>query len=151
METFYTEDKILELVEKFETRKLLKEDWTHHAHLTVAVWHIKNYDLYEAICRLKSGIILLNSFHQTENTGMGGYHETITIFWATIIHIYLSMYKELSLEELVNSFLKSNLSDKNIVFKFYDRNNLMTPKLRAIYEMPVSGELDKFTVGKYLQ
>ena len=150
MEVFYNENQISELVEKFKTRKLSKADWTHHAHLTVAVWHIKNYDFFEAVCRLKSGIILLNDFHQTDNTSTGGYHETITIFWATIINIYMSMFEELSLKELTNGFLNSNLSDKNLLFKFYDKSYLMTPSLRAIHEIPTLTKLNQFTVENLL-
>ncbi|TAH19938.1 MAG: hypothetical protein EAZ08_07715 [Cytophagales bacterium] len=150
MEVSYTEDLILKLVEQFRTKKLSKEDWTHHAHLIVAVWHIKNYDFFEAVCRLKSGIILLNDFHQTENTSKSGYHETITIFWANAIKLYISMFRELPLEQLVNNFLTSNLSNKDILFKFYDRANLMTANLRTIYEAPMLKELNELAVRDIL-
>ncbi len=150
MEVCYSKHQISQLVENFKTRKLPKADWTHHAHLTVAVWHIKNHDFFEAVCQLKSGIILLNDSHQTENTSKSGYHETITIFWASVIQMYASLFRELPLEQLVNGFLNSNLSDKNLLFKFYDRTTLMTASLRTIYEAPILSELNKSTISEIL-
>ena len=64
------------LIEKFNNVTLPKSEWTHHAHLTVALWYLHTYEFDEAVWRLKSGIILLNNFHGTENTNVSGYHET---------------------------------------------------------------------------
>ena len=65
----------------FSDRILDKSLWTHEAHITTAIWYLMKYEKEDALCRLRSGIISYNLAVGGENTGMGGYHETITVFW----------------------------------------------------------------------
>ncbi len=46
--TFRTADEILALVRRFEDCTLPREEWTHAAHLTVALWHLLQFDWPEA-------------------------------------------------------------------------------------------------------
>jgi len=50
---------LLPVVEKFNNVTLPKSEWTHHAHLTVALWYVDNYEFDDAVCRLKFGIIFI--------------------------------------------------------------------------------------------
>lgn len=146
----YTIDQIELLAEKFRNQTLLKEEWTHHSHLIVALWFVSKYDFYEAVCRLKSGIIQLNAFHKTENTSSSGYHETLTIFWAKIIHLYISSNQQLPLVSLVNNFLNSGLSSRSLPFEFYDKNELLSSEYRCIYGEPKLKEINKSEIESIL-
>jgi hypothetical protein len=131
---FYPKKNIELLVEKFNRQTLVKEEWTHDLHLLVGIWYVKNFDFFDAVCRLKSGIILLNNSHKNENTGNSGYHETLTVFWASVIFYYIELKEENSdIEEIVNGFLQSPLADKNLPFEFYTRENLLSGEYRALY------------------
>ena len=130
------------LIEKFNTSTLPKSDWTHHAHLTVALWYVDNYEFDDAICRLRSGIILLNKFNDTENTDRSGYHETLTIFWAKVISIYIQLNPLSSLKELHENLLKSTVADKELPFQFYLKREIRSPAYRAVYHEPTLQRLD---------
>lgn len=130
---------------------LSKKDWTHESHLIVATCFLAQYEYADAICKIKSGIILLNKGHGTTNSGTGGYHETITIFYCKVIFTFLETQREKTLEELVNNFLNSRLAEKNLPFDFYDRQVLMTPNYRAVYHNETKRIIDKNTIAEYLQ
>lgn len=142
----YSVENIEFLVDKFNNQSFLKSEWTHETHLVVGIYFLKNYNFYEAVCRLKSGIILLNKSHQTSNTSDGGYHETLTIFWAKIIRTYLELRQANSIEILVNTFLNSSLADKELAFKFYDKKRLLSPHYRTFYIKENRLAIDKVTI-----
>jgi hypothetical protein len=146
----YTKAQIDSLVEKFNGQTLPKSDWTHLAHLIVGISYLNAYSFYDAVCRLKSGIILLNYSQQTLNTDNSGYHETITIFWSKVIKIYISLHNNLSVEQLVNSFLSSSLADTNLPFVFYEKQFLLSPHCRTIYIEPQLQPLDTLTINNIL-
>lgn len=142
----YTNDQICLLVDKFKNKTLLKENWTHQAHLTVAVWYVKNYEFYDAICRIKSGIMNLNTVHNTENTGNSGYHETLTIFWMKIVELFVKSNINYNTEQLVNKFLKSTLSNKDLPFKFYTKELLLSVSPRSLYFEPILRKIDESVI-----
>jgi hypothetical protein len=145
----YTKKQIDLLVKKFLERTLPTSEWTHEAHLIVGIWHCANYDFFEAVCRIKSGIILLNQHHGTKNKGNSGYHETLTIFWSKIITAYISMNIEAAIDQLVNSFLNSPLADRSLPFEFYEKEKLMSKEMRAVYHESCLQTIDELTIKKY--
>ncbi|MBC7487146.1 MAG: hypothetical protein H7282_10390 [Cytophagaceae bacterium] len=121
------------LIEKFNLTSLEKSAWTHDAHLIVALWHIKNLEFADAICQLRSKIILLNHFHGTSNTKETGYHETLTVFWAKTIAAYIKKHPTFSFEETVDSFLNSSFAIRELPFEFYKREEILSSDYRAVY------------------
>jgi len=134
------------LIEKFNKTTLPKSEWTHHAHLTVALWYVDNYEFYDAICRLRSGIVLLNKFHGTDNTDRSGYHETLTIFWAKVISIYIELNPLNSLKELHENLLRSTVANRELPFEFYLKEEILSPAYRAVYHEPTLQKLDVDTI-----
>lgn len=45
--------KLEDIVDKFNSQILPKENWTHEAHLTVAIWYCKSYDMRKALDLLR--------------------------------------------------------------------------------------------------
>lgn len=135
-EIYQSEAEITTLFERFCSRTLEKEKWTHAAHLTVGLCFLKQFEKFEATCRMKSGIVSYNLSVGGENTGSGGYHETMTIFWMEVLDFYVREFPEYSLPALCNRFLQSPLADKKLPFYFYDQELLMSPLYRSRYVAP---------------
>lgn len=128
---------LTDFIRLFEQRNLPAKYWTHEAHLTVAVWYLSQYSKDEASCLLRAGIIAYNVASGGKNTPTGGYHESITLFWIDIIHAFLQkIKKDLSIEEKIQQFLASPFSDKNILFEYYKKEELMSIKARARWIAP---------------
>src|ERR1043165_5805414 len=53
--TFRTSEEMFELLRRFEDCTLPREEWTHAAHLTVALWHLLQFDWPEACARVRAG------------------------------------------------------------------------------------------------
>ncbi len=146
MAFYKTEVEIEMLVSAFRERTLAKEAWTHAAHLTVAIWHLKQYDLEDATCRVKSGIISYNLSMGGENTGTGGYHETMTLFWMDVLYYFVAANTHLTLKDTCNQFLQSKLADKALPFEYYTKETILSSKARARSIPPDKKELSRDSV-----
>jgi hypothetical protein len=87
-----TNEDLEAFMSAFEALSLPKKDWTHAAHLAVGALYCLRYGEHEALGRLRIGIRRLNESHNVENSDTGGYHETLTRFWLTIISRFLGEY-----------------------------------------------------------
>jgi hypothetical protein len=146
-----TPEEIEQLFKDFNNQRLDKRAWTHEAHLTVALLHLKQYDPYDSICRMRAGIILLNKTHGTENNGQKGYHETLTIFWITILDFYIREFPSLTNTETVNSFLSTSLADKALPFLFYEKEKVFSDRYRANFVRPDKLALDDRVIRELLK
>jgi len=72
---FRTTEEILTLLRGFYDCTLPRADWTHAAHLTIALWHLLQYDWPEAVARVRHGIKRYNAAHGIVTTPTGGYHD----------------------------------------------------------------------------
>ena len=128
----------IDLVAHFNNQTLLKEEWTHAAHLVTALWHILEYeDVERALCYLKPRIILRNYTVGTKNTDTGGYHETITVFWLQQVYAFVQRRPSRDFNVLVGELLNESLFfKKEFIFEFYSRETLRTPRARGIYVTP---------------
>jgi hypothetical protein len=124
------------IVEAFNSRTLEKSLWTHEAHQIVAIWYLMNFEPNDALCRIRSGIIAYNLATGGENTGQNGYHETVTVFWWTLIGLYIRDRHDMSFEDMCESFLLSRYTQRNIGFEFYTRELLLSPAARSKYFEP---------------
>jgi hypothetical protein len=132
----YSQAQLEQVVRGFIDKTLDKSLWTHHAHIITAIWHLLQFDKEDALCRLRSGIISYNISVGGENTGQNGYHETITIFWWDIIGKFLDQHPGITYGEACHKFLNSPMADKEYPFRFYTRENLLSPIARSRYVQP---------------
>ena len=80
---------------------------------------------------MKSAIISYNLSVGGQNTGTGGYHETMTLFWMDVLHIFVNDNAGLSLKDTCNKLLSSTLGSKNLPFNFYTKEIILSPLARA--------------------
>ncbi len=75
---FATVDEIEAFIDAFESLTLHKVQWTHHAHLVVALWYLTHHLHDDALDFVRRRIRAYNEAVGTANTDTGGYHETLT-------------------------------------------------------------------------
>ncbi|MDT5272568.1 MAG: hypothetical protein QOH49_4754 [Acidobacteriota bacterium] len=140
--TFRTTEEILALVRRFEDCTLPREEWTHAAHLTVALWHLLQFDWPEASARVRRGIKRYNAAHGIRTTPTGGYHETLTLFWLRTVRAFLEAERNeaRALVRLANELITS--ADKSLPLAHYTRERLFSPEARANWVEPDLRPLD---------
>jgi hypothetical protein len=128
---YRTAANVLRLVREFESCRLPRSEWTHHAHLVVALWYLLRHDEAKATRLIRGSIRRYNEAGGIKQTPTGGYHETITLFYIRIIGKFLSTTSpDCTLMMLVNSVI-SVCGDKNLPLEYYSRERLMSWEART--------------------
>lgn len=130
---------------QFENKKLLKEHWTHNAHFAVAFVYLEKYKTVQnTLPKIRESIKTYNEFVGTNNTDISGYHETLTVFWLTIINEYnlfkninniSSTYNEFIQTICANSEFPLNFYSKELLFSKLARRNWIEPDLIPLMEL----------------
>lgn len=132
-----------ELVAKFNSCSLTKEKWTHEAHLIVAIWYCKSYDLPKALNLLRYHIKTFNISVGTPNSDTQGYHETLTRFWLLVAANFVTLNEEKSFEDTAEAFINSHWASRTLAFSFYNKDNLFSTKARKEWVEP---DLEKLPI-----
>ncbi len=134
--TYRTTGEILAVVRAFETLALPRAEWTHAAHLTVALWYVLQFDWPEAVARVRSGIKRYNEANGILTTPTGGYHETMTIFWMRYVRSFLEgeLNEGRSLVALANELVRG--ATVGLPLTFYTRSLLFSAEARAGWVEP---------------
>jgi hypothetical protein len=132
-----------DLARRFTDRSLPQTEWTHAAHLAVGLWHVRTFGPAEALQRLRSGIRQLNETHGVANTREGGYHETITRAYVTLLEQFLSRYSnDTALGPILAGLLSSPLAHRDALLAFYSRDYLFGATARLAWAEPDLSPLD---------
>jgi hypothetical protein len=86
-----TAHEVTDLVARFTDGTLPASEWTHRAHLTVALWYATHHPTADALSLMREGILRLNQAHGVPNTPARGYHETITRFYMHVVQQHLRL------------------------------------------------------------
>ena len=79
------EESLTDFLEAFERGTWPKSAWTHAAHVAVASCYLIEYPSEEAADRMRRGIRYYNHCVGTLNSDHSGYHETLTLFWLSVV------------------------------------------------------------------
>jgi len=143
LKIFRSSAEVLELVRGFECGTLPRAEWTHRAHLTVALWYCLRYSETESVRLMREGIKRYNDAHGIINTRESGYHETLTLFWLRLVRCYL---KEVSTFDCTLAVLANELckrcGDKSLPLTYYARERLMSAEARMNWIEPDLRELN---------
>ncbi|OKH46709.1 hypothetical protein NIES2101_24600 [Calothrix sp. HK-06] len=121
------------LVKAFDNCTLPRSEWNHAAHLTVALWYLKNYE-QDATKRIREGIQKYNTAIVIQTTPNSGYHETITLFWIRTVQNFLSIAEEKSILQLANELVSKY--HPNLPLQYYSRELLMSWQARVNWVEP---------------
>lgn len=128
--------EIEDLGRRFEASAIPRSEWTHAAHLTIALWYLTRYDPQEATQRIRNGIQCLNAANGVLTTPTGGYHETLTLFWIHRVRFYLHKSQAgVSLTELANGLIRA-CADSKLPLRYYSRERLFSPEARSGWIAP---------------
>jgi hypothetical protein len=129
---YRTEEEIEDVVHSFERCSYTPEEFVHARHLTVAAWFFATMEPPAARQEMRAGLRRFIAHH-----GKNGYHVTITEFWLEIVGKLGAELREKKegLVPLVNSVVE-RCSDKNLVYEFYSRERIASPKAKARWIEP---------------
>jgi hypothetical protein len=140
---FRTAAEIECLARNFESCLLPRVHWTHHAHLTVALWYCLRHPWPEAVRRVRTGIKRYNEASGIETTRESGYHETMTLFWLCMVRRYLeTVVRECSLVALANGLIE-RYGNSRLPLEYYTRERLMSAEARAGWIEPDLKSIDE--------
>lgn len=125
-----------QFIEDFKSCELPREEWTHQAHLIVALFFLTHHyeDVYES---LKAAIIKYNEATDTPNTDTSGYHVTLTYFWIQEVDTFLEKCPKREFnEDNIIRILASELCQSAYFLKFYSRECLWSLKARKEWVPP---------------
>ena len=129
-------DQVLRLVAAFENRTLPKSEWTHRAHLTVALWYASHFSYDDALHAMRVGINRVNDAHGTVSTPTSGYHETITrLYMRVVCHVVAQEGMEGDWATRVNRLLE-RYGARDLPLRHYTKDRLMSPAARANWMEP---------------
>lgn len=130
---------IKKLINDFESLTLLNSEWTHVAHLRVALWYIYHEEsFYQAVQKIRCGLI---RYGTTKPISLcyERYHETITTFWAYQLRELLMENRGKSFEELESLVTKNDkVFNKGYILKFYPKEIFNSQKARSISVSPTN-------------
>jgi hypothetical protein len=134
MNAFYADASDIDtLIEGFNAKTLPKEQWTHAAHLTGAVWYLNRFDFDEALQQIRLAISTYNIAVGGQNTATSGYHETMTVFWMQVVDYFVRTTKGFDLKDCCNALLASPLAERTLPFYFYEKDTILSPQARAAF------------------
>ncbi len=116
---------ITALIDRFQSCTLPRDQWTHHAHLSVALWYLMQEPLPDATQKIRTGIQRYNAAQGIIMTPTSGYHETLTLFWISLIYQYLQKHRESDFMTLLNGLLETDINPQ-LPFQYYSRDRLMS-------------------------
>ena len=152
MSLFYTSAADIEtLVKGFNAKTLEKEKWTHAAHITGAVWYLKQYGFEEAVPLIREAIAEYNVAVGGQNTATSGYHETMTVFWMTVADFFVRSNTTKTTLDVCNALLASPLAERTLPFYFYEKDTILSVEARAAYVPPDKALIDNETLGHLLR
>lgn len=132
---YKSENEILEIVGAFENKTILREDWRHAEHLTVATFYAFQYEFETALEKMRGGIFNLLKAFEVDLSKEMPYHETLTVFWMRTI--FNAKENQTSLVEFTNKILEIG-GDKDLSLKYYSREVLFSEEARKKF---VEGDL----------
>lgn len=134
-------DEIRDLVAAFERCELPRAAWTHRAHLVMALWYLTHYGPDEGGERVRTGIKRFNAANGVAQTPNGGYHETITCFYLSVVARHLrDALPGTSLADLASTLVAA-WGDKNRPLEYYSRARLFSWEARTGWVEPDLKEL----------
>ena len=139
MSKFSSENKIILLVNAFESASILRADWRHAEHLTVALFYLSNHDFETAYDKMREGIFNLLKAFEVDLKKEMPYHETLTVFWLKTVDKFLKSKADFSILEIANELVET--FDKDYPLAFYSRETIFSDRARTAFSFPKSSEL----------
>jgi len=127
-----TREQIEELVQALEACTLPPDQFTHQAHMTVALWYLAQLPFDQATDKMRTAIQHFAAFHHQAQL----YNETITLFWMKLLHHFLCAAQPgTNLADVTQQAL-STLGSMRFVFSHYSKALLFSEAARRAWVDP---------------
>jgi glutathione S-transferase len=124
------------LAAAFEAGTLPRAQWTHAAHLAVALWTLSRLSPEAALTHLRQRIRAYNAATGTANTDHSGYHETLTRWFLQAVAEHRARHADLPLQQSLLRLLRSPLADPAAPLRVYPRQRLWSVQARRGWVPP---------------
>jgi hypothetical protein len=96
---FASDAEVATLVEAFEAATIPPSQFTHAAHIAVALSYLDKWPLAAALARMREKLFQFTAHNHLVDL----YHETLTTFWMRLLdHLVSNHYRELPLWRRIN-------------------------------------------------
>jgi glutathione S-transferase len=124
------------LAAAFEAGTLPRAQWTHAAHLAVALWTLSRLPRDAALAHLRERIRAYNAATGTPNTDSSGYHETLTRWFLREVADHHARHADLPLAPSLQRLLRSPLADPAAPLRVYAPQRLWSVEARRGWVEP---------------
>jgi hypothetical protein len=124
-----------QFLEEFEAAAIPRERWAHRDHVRMAFLYLRDHPFDDALSRIRAGIQALNRANQVPESDASGYHETVTVAWARLIHCTLAVHGPVS---SFNEFIAANphLLHKSLLRLYYTRARILSTEAKSRFVDP---------------
>jgi len=136
----WSAERIAALAAAFDAAAVPSAEWTHRAHVTVAVHHLHAYGFREGSERVREGILRLNAANGVPQTPTRGYHETITRVYLRVLGDFVARAPAADVATLANAAWRE-LGDPALPLRWYSKERLMSWEARTGWVEPDLAEL----------
>jgi hypothetical protein len=131
-----SEAELEELVAAFESAVIARSEWTHRAHLSMALVYLLRYGPELGPERIRAGILHYNAALAIEQTPTSGYHETITRFYVWVVQRFLaSVDPTRPRHELANELFEQ-FGDRSLPLQYYSKDRITSREARTGWVAP---------------
>ena len=123
-------EEIPRLVAAFEACTLPGAEWTHRAHLTVALWYVSRLPFEEALETIRTRIQRYNLSRGVLTTETNGYHETMTRFYTEIVSRFVREEGAEGCWAARANALFERCGARDFPFLYYTRERLFSKEAR---------------------
>ena len=127
-----------QLIDAFEKRTLPFEQWTHRAHVKVAVTYLRRHPFDEALQLMRAGIKAYNAHNAVPEGPSSGYNETTTVAFAHLIAATLAAYGQTHPTPTADDFCDAHpqLMTRHALRLFYSPQQRMHPLAKIQFIEP---------------
>src|SRR5258708_5722651 len=130
---YQSENEIDAVVRGFESCTTPAADFSHVAHLTVAVRYLSRATTSESLKRMRMSLFRFLDHHKVDKAK---YHETLTVFWVKLVRRQMdSLAASCSVLEATNAVIDS-LGNSQVVFDYYSEKLLWSDEARQSWVKP---------------
>lgn len=140
----YSKTEIHAFIRHFEDTTLPEAEFTHDAHIIVAIWYLFTTDCKSAFMQATQRILAYKTATAVAEESKA-FHYTLTKFWLLVVREYLDIFPPPDIEAAVNTMLATKVSDKSLPFLFYSRELLFSQFAIQNWVEPDLRSLDKLT------
>lgn len=120
----YRKSEIEHVLSGYASRSLKEEEWTHHAHLMVALNRCLHQGAKDALHMMRQEISALNVSLGGINDETRGYHESITRFWVNRTMNFIYQHSFDSFQTYCNAYISSHMGHPRSPWWFYQSKTL---------------------------